>query len=102
MPSSRIKATCTLDAETVRLLERLARLRRTSRSGVVRRAIELAARAERSLPRSRAMARQVDTDSRLRALDRFQESMTISDDEAAKWVPQIREERRAWPLRERE
>ena len=97
MSAPRLKATYTLDAETIKLLERLARLWKTSKSGVVRRAIEEAASAERKRSRSTGPARQAEIDRRLLALDRFQESMTSSEGETEAWVRQIREERRGWP-----
>ena len=81
-----IKATYSLDPETVRLLERVSRRWGVSKSEALRRAI----RATASLP-----APPDTEDARLSALDRLQKSAGLSPDEVVKWERAVRAERLA-------
>ena len=78
-----IKATYTMDTETVKMLDRLARRWQTSKSDALRRAIRTAA-AENS-----------DGDERLAALDRLQSSLGLTEAAAEAWTRHARAERRA-------
>jgi hypothetical protein len=82
MAIPKIKATYSLDAETVRLLERLARQWDVSKSEALRRAIRASAAAG---------SRDRGTD----ALDRLQQSLGLTDAVAAAWARHARAERRA-------
>ena len=83
MATTTIKATYSLDPETVRLLERVSRRWGVSKSEALRRAI----RASASLP--------PEADDRVSALDRLQEATALSAGAAASWARKARAERRA-------
>lgn len=78
-----IKATYSLDTETVKLLERLAERWDVSKSEALRRAIRSAASAAPKVGAAEA------------ALDRWQGSLGVSENLAAAWARQARTERRA-------
>jgi hypothetical protein len=82
MAIPKIKATYSLDAETVRLLERLARKWEVSKSEALRRVIRGAA--------SEAPANQATA-----ALDRLQQSLGLTEAVAGAWARHARAERRA-------
>jgi hypothetical protein len=82
MAKPTIKATSSLDDETVRLLERLARQWDVSKSEALRRVI----RASASEPRG---------DDAMAALDRLQQSLGMTQAVAAAWARHTRAERRA-------
>jgi hypothetical protein len=84
MAIPKIKATYTLDAETVRLLERMSRRWGVSKSEALRRAI-----------RTSAAGDGTETDPRLAALDRLQRAADLSASTAAAWARNVRAERRA-------
>lgn len=85
MAIPKIKATYSLDTETMRVLERVARRWGVSKSEALRRAI----RASASLaPRP---------DDRTGALDELQAIMTLSPAAASAWARDVRAERRASP-----
>lgn len=77
-----IKATYSLDLETVRLLETLASQLGVSKSEALRHAVRTAAGAG-------------DTERRLAALDRLQSTMALSPATAAAWARDVRAERHA-------
>ncbi len=83
MAIPKIKATYSLDPETVRLLERVSRRWGVSKSEALRRAIHAAA----SLP--------AEEDERLSTLDRLQETLALESTTAASWARRVRSERRA-------
>jgi len=84
MAIPKLKATYTLDAETVRALERMARRWGVSKSEALRRAIR------------RAMEHGTDrTQDGLEALDRLQRALELTPQGARRWVQSIRAERRA-------
>ena len=84
MASISVKSTYSLDVETVRQLEGLAKRWNTSKSAALRRAIQTAAKQE--LP----------TDSEgLDALDRLQSLLALDSGAAAVWEVRNRQERRA-------
>jgi len=76
-----IKGTYTLDAETVRTLETLARRWRTSKSAALRRVIRAAA------------LERPDPSSKLAALDQLQKQVGLSKAAAARWEAEVRKER---------
>ncbi len=78
-----IKATYSLDPDTVRALEGLAHRWDVYKSEALRRAICAAARDA-----------EEDRDA-LSALDRLQQSLRVSETSAEKWVAEVRGERRA-------
>ena len=78
-----VKATYSLDPGTVQALEGLARRWDVSKSEALRRAI-----------RAAACEAQEDRDA-LSALDELQQSLRVSETTAAKWVAEVRAERRA-------
>ena len=82
MAIPKIKATYSLDEETVRLLERLARQWDVSKSEALRRVI-------------RASAAQPRVDDATAALDRLQQSLGMTEAVAAAWARHARAERRA-------
>jgi hypothetical protein len=82
MAIPKIKATYSLDAETVRLLERISRRWGVSKSEVLRRAI-------------RASAATTDEDAATVALDRLQRAVDLTESVAAAWARRARAERRA-------
>ncbi|MGH7720421.1 MAG: ribbon-helix-helix protein, CopG family [Gemmatimonadaceae bacterium] len=83
MAIPKIKATYSLDPETVRLLERVSRRWGVSKSEALRRAI----RASASLP--------TEEGERLSALDRLQEAASLEPTTVAAWTRRVRSERRA-------
>jgi hypothetical protein len=87
MAIQRIKATYSLDAGTVRELERLARRWETSKSEALRRAIRAAAAAE--------ARRKGTVSARIAAFDRLQDSLALPARVAEAWVRSTRAERRA-------
>lgn len=82
MAISKIKGTYTLDAETVRVLDSLAKRWGTSKSDVLRRAIRAAAAGGLEQPVAAA-------------LDRLQRRVALSSAAAARWAAAARDERRA-------
>ena len=84
-----IKATYTLDPDTVRTLEAMARRLGVSKSEALRRAIHVADRAgdlgRNDLDRA---------DPRLAALDRLQKRLALTPAQADAWVRQARQLRR--------
>lgn len=86
MATSKIKSTYSLDVETVRVLDAMARRLGIPKSEALRRAIHSAAAGEST--------GNVDA---LMALTELQESLGLSGDAASKWKRKIREERRATP-----
>ena len=84
MARTTVKATYTLDADTIRELERIARALGTTKSDTIRRAIALLARAQPST-----------CDEALAALDDLQEQLSLSAADAAAWQAAVRAERDA-------
>jgi hypothetical protein len=82
MTMPKIKATYSLDEETVRLLERLARQWDVSKSEALRRVI-------------RAVATEPRANDATAALDRLQQSLGMTEVAAAAWARRSRAERRA-------
>jgi hypothetical protein len=82
MAIPKIKATYSLDAATIRLLERVARRWGVSKSEALRRAI-------------RASAAGDESDDATAALDRLQRSADLTASAAAGWARHVRAERRA-------
>ena len=101
MTARRIKSTYTLDAETVELLDKLARAWRTSKSGALRRALTIAGSTEPALApradRSSRARRKAHIDERLAALHELQDGLALSERDARQWVARVREARRSWP-----
>lgn len=85
MASPKIKATYSLDPETVRLLERVSQRWGVSKSEALRRAI----RASAALPEAEG--------ERLAALDRLQDTAGLRAGAAASWAREVRAERRSSP-----
>jgi hypothetical protein len=79
-----VKTTYSLDLDTVRMLEQMAKSWNVSKSKALRRAIRLAA----SQP---APGNEVG----LRALDELQRSLRLSAEKARRWEQRVRDERRA-------
>ncbi len=82
MAISRIKGTYSLDAETVRVLNSLAKRWGTSKSDVLRRAIRAAAGGSLEPPSAAV-------------LDRLQRRVAITNAAAGRWAAAARDERRA-------
>ena len=82
MAIPKIKATYSLDADTVRLLERVSRRWGVSKSEALGRAI-------------RASAAASDTDTATAPLDRLQRAADLNRAAAAAWARHARAERRA-------
>ena len=84
MATITVKATCSLDVDTGRKLEDLAKRWRTSKSAALRRAID-------------AAAKQADCDGNeaIDALDRLQSLLGLDQETAGLWADQVRQERRA-------
>ncbi|MDQ8165876.1 MAG: ribbon-helix-helix protein, CopG family [Gemmatimonadota bacterium] len=82
-----IKATYSLDPDTVRTLEAMARRLGVSKSAALREAIHVADRAGRA-GRSE---RTGDADPRLAALDRLQKQLALSPQAADTWVLEARQ-----------
>ena len=83
MPIPKIKATYTLDAETIRLLERVSRRWGVSKSEALRRAIRASA------------ATADDQDPGMEPLNRLQAAANLSKSAASAWARRARAERRA-------
>ncbi len=97
MRAQKVKATYSLDSDTVRRLDRLARIWNTSKSDALRRAINAAAAAV--LPSSPHGDDAPTGDAirlKLQALTDLQRSVTISRPDAEEWAHRVREERHAW------
>ena len=84
MATTTIKSTYSLDVETVRQLEAMARRWRVSKSEALRRAIRAAATEQP------AAGRQA-----LDALERLQKSLALTKDAARRWERSAKNERRA-------
>ena len=84
MATITIKSTYSLDVETVRQLEELAKRWNTSKSGALRRAIQSATKQARS-----------DHNEALDALDRLQAMLALDRESARAWADEVRQERRA-------
>ena len=84
MAVTTIESTYSLDVESVRTLEALARKWRVPKSEVLRRAIRIAAMEER-----------FDDCSKLAALDRLQDSLRERKVDISQWAHDARAERRA-------
>lgn len=85
MATTTVKTTYSLDVDTVKALERMARRLKVSKSEALRRAI-------------RALAAQEHDDSEddpVRALDRLQQSLGLSPGAARSWEKRVRDERSA-------
>ena len=83
MATPRVKSTYSMDGETVRMLDRLARRWNVSKSEALRRAIRGAA------------AKEPDGGGPLGALQEAQRSMRLSSKGASRWQKRVRKERRA-------
>jgi hypothetical protein len=88
MATMTIKSTYSLDPETVRLLEDLARRKGVSKSEVLRDAVRRAAAAEATVP---APA--------LEAFDRLRGLIARDRDDVSRWAAGVEGERRASSLR---
>ena len=84
MTGAKIKATYSLDVETVRDLERMAKRLKISKSAALRRAIRLAAGSE-----SKA------GEDQLSALDELQQSLELAPEDLQEWKEKSRELRRS-------
>lgn len=84
MATITVKSTYSLDVESVRKLEDLAKRWNTSKSGALRRAIQSAAKQARS-----------DHNEALDALDRLQAKLALDRESARAWADEVRQERRA-------
>ena len=84
MATITVKSTYSLDVETVRQLEDLAKRWRTSKSAALRRAIRSAAKQAHS-----------DGNEALDALDRLQSLLALDQETAGLWADEVRQERRA-------
>lgn len=85
MARTSIKATYSLDPETVRVLDQVSRRWGVSKSEALRRAILASAR----LPAD-------DTNTRIAALDRAQAALQLDAGAADAWVEEVRAERSTW------
>jgi len=84
LPTPTLKSTYSLDVETVRTLESLARRWRVSKSEALRRAIRAAAGGQAP-----------EAEQALKALDALQRSMRLKPAAADRWQRESRSERRA-------
>lgn len=84
MAIPRIKATYSLDVETVSALERLAQRWNTSKSEALRRLIMQGDDQAEDVPANK-----------IAALERLQKSIGLTENTAAKWIGDVRVERRA-------
>lgn len=91
MATPTIKSTYSLDLETVRALERIARRWRVSKSEALRRAIRAASGDVEAMGTGDALA----------ALDRLQRSVGLSRSGARAWSERVRVERRTSASRRR-
>lgn len=92
MAIPRIKATYSLDVETVEALDRLASAWETSKSEVLRRLIRERATVPGYAPVATAMS---GAKAKLAALDQLQKSMALTPAAAAAWKRENRAMRRA-------
>ncbi len=88
MASMTIKATYSLDPQTVRLLERMAERWKVSRSEALRRAIRAAGNGA-------ASSTSEEAKKRLQTLDALQRSAGLSKSQAIRWAKNVRQERMA-------
>ncbi len=88
MASIMVKTTYSLDLETVRALEDLAKRWKVPKSEALRRAIRAASKEDSSKP-----------SDALRALDELQRSLGLSLEDARRWQKAVSAERRAWSRR---
>lgn len=79
-----VKSICSLDPETERQLEELAKCWNTSKSGALRRAVQSAAKQVRS-----------DHNEVLDALDRLQAMLALERESTRAWADAVRQERQA-------
>lgn len=84
MATPKVKSTYSLDVDTVRQLEAMARRWKVSKSEALRRAIEASA--------NQPPANQSGV---LAALDQLQGSLALTEEAAREWEKQARSERRA-------
>jgi hypothetical protein len=84
MATARVKTTYALDAETVDLIDRMARRWGTSKSDVLRRAVRVAAQVARDEP-----------DGGLAALEKLQRGAGLSPAHGRAWAGRASAERRA-------
>lgn len=91
MATQTVKTTYSLDVETVRKLEAMARRWNVSKSEALRRAIRVAAR--QGLPHEGRDA--------LKALDQLQQSLNLGAETADQWKKSTRAERQASSKRRR-
>ena len=91
MSAPKIKATYSLDADTIRHLEQLADIWDTSKSEALRRAIRSC-----HVPADRGDAR-TESQRKLNAFHALQKSMNLTKLDAEAWAHQVREERHGWP-----
>lgn len=82
MATPTIKSTYSLDPQTVRDLERLARKYRTSKSDILRRAVQSLA-AQEATPEAQG----------LQALEELQKRIGLTRKKADDWVTEVRRER---------
>lgn len=85
MATVTVRSTYSLDLETVRRLEALAKRWDTSKSGALRRAIRLASEDARPT-----------VNEKLAALDELQRLLALDERSAAEWCAEVQEERAAW------
>lgn len=84
MATATVKTTYSLDVETVRTLDRIARRWKVSRSEALRRAIRAVAARDEDIARDP-----------LEALDALQRSMAMTTQSARGWADEVRAERKA-------
>jgi hypothetical protein len=84
MATPTIKSTYTLDMDTIRALEDMARRLGVSKSEALRRAV-----------RSAATKGRKEENNALQALDRLQKSLSLTSAKARAWARSVRKERRA-------
>ena len=82
MATVTVRSTYSLDLETVRRLEALAKRWETSKSGALRRAIRLASEDARPT-----------VNEKLAALDELQRLLALDERSAAEWCAEVRRER---------
>ena len=90
MAIPKIKATYSLDVETVAALERVARRWGVSKSEALRKAIRASDGAEAA-----AAAPAAESNPRLAAFRRLQASLNLDTAKAEAWIREVRAERRA-------
>ncbi len=88
MATATVRSTYSLDLDTVRRLEDLAKQWNTSKSGALRRAIKVA--SEQARPAS---------NEKLEALDELRRLLALDADSAAEWCREVEQERAAWERR---